>query len=839
MEKLRSKPLAPHWRVFLLALGLSAIMFLPFLIYDKGYFFFFGDFNVQQIPFYQLAHEAVRSGDIFWNWYTDLGANFIASYSFYLLFSPFFWLTLPFPTSFVPYLMAPLLMLKTACAALTSYLYISRFLRKKEYAAIASLLYAFSGFAVYNIFFNHFHEALVFFPLMLIGLEELMVNNRRGLFAITVAINCLVNYWFFIGEVMFVILYVFVRMTSPDWKMTLPRFFWIAFESVVGLACAMFLFLPSVLAIMGNPRTTSDNLLSGWNFWLYWDTQRFPAILQSIFFPPDLPSRPNFFPDQGAKWSSMTAWLPLFSTAGVISYLFWAKKSWVKKMLWICLALALMPGPNSLFILFNHSYYARWFYMPILLMCLATAVALERADVDLMRGWRWTLGIILFFTVMVGFTPVKEDGEWYLGLMAEPARFWLTVALAALCLVLTYWLLQFHRGRGSFARLSLCMVSVISVLHGMIFITNGKLHSDDTQWIREVALYGREHLELPQDTFARSDIYKSMDNLGMYWHIPNIQAFHSVVPNSIMEFYPEVGVKRDVSSKPETSNYALRNLLSVRWFMAPEGRVDNMDEIMPGYSYYDTQLGYDIYENDYFLPMGFAYDTVFDKEMMDTVPTSLRSNMMLISLYLEDTDAIARNQDILTLVEELPTDQFGEDGMMAAVEERRTMTCDTFTIDNRGFTATSNLDEERLMFFSVPYDEGWSATVNGQPVVIEKANIGFMAVRVPAGEATIRFTYLAPGLIPGLIVSAGGLAILIFYLIWARKYQTVGNVTLSLTEENPYVDWPQPNSQTQADPAITGNLTLEQLTALADLEEEQQDTGPDPEPTQDDKKEEP
>jgi uncharacterized membrane protein YfhO len=95
------------------ALVIAAMSFLPFVILNKGYFIFFGDFNVQQIPFYRMAHEAVRTGNIFWNWNTDLGVNFIGSYSFYLLFSPFFWLTLPFPTSVVPYLMAPLLVLKT------------------------------------------------------------------------------------------------------------------------------------------------------------------------------------------------------------------------------------------------------------------------------------------------------------------------------------------------------------------------------------------------------------------------------------------------------------------------------------------------------------------------------------------------------------------------------------------------------------------------------------------------------------------------------------------------------------------------------------------------------
>ena len=155
-----SKPKEKYLHAFLLAFVCAALLFLPFVILDKGYFLFFGDYNVQQIPFYQLAHEAVTSGDIYWNWYTDLGVNFIGSYSFYLLFSPFFWLTLIFPTSVVPYLMAPLLALKFGVMSLTAYAFITRFVKNKNAALIGALLYAFSGFSVYNIFFNHFHRLI-------------------------------------------------------------------------------------------------------------------------------------------------------------------------------------------------------------------------------------------------------------------------------------------------------------------------------------------------------------------------------------------------------------------------------------------------------------------------------------------------------------------------------------------------------------------------------------------------------------------------------------------------------------------------------------------------------
>ena len=293
-----------YWQVFWLCLLAAAALFAPHCLVDAvaggGYFHYAGDFNDQQINFYQYANSFIKQGGSF-SWATDLGSGFVNSYSFYLLGSPFFWLTLLVPARFMPWMLVPLLCLKIALAGGGSYLWARRWVRDEDWSMLAGCLYAFSGFTVYNIFFNHFHEAIVFFPLLLVGLEELIVHNRRGVFALAVAINAFVNYWFFIGEVVFVVLYVFLRMTDRSWGMTVKRFCAVALESVLGLCLAMVVLLPSVLAIMGNPRTTSDNLLYGWNFWIYSTVQRIPQILQTLFFPPELPSRPNFFPDGGAK----------------------------------------------------------------------------------------------------------------------------------------------------------------------------------------------------------------------------------------------------------------------------------------------------------------------------------------------------------------------------------------------------------------------------------------------------------------------------------------------------------------------------------------------------------
>ena len=89
---------------------------------------------------------------------------------------------------------------------MTAYGFIRRFVRNKNAALIGGLLYAFSGFQVFNIFFNHFQDVTAFFPLMLIAMEEHINNNRKGVFALTVALMGMINYFFFTGQAVFLVI---------------------------------------------------------------------------------------------------------------------------------------------------------------------------------------------------------------------------------------------------------------------------------------------------------------------------------------------------------------------------------------------------------------------------------------------------------------------------------------------------------------------------------------------------------------------------------------------------------------------------------------------------------
>lgn len=60
----------------------------------------------------------------------------------------------------------------------------------------------------------------------------------------------------------------------------------------------------------------------------------------------------------------------------------------------------------------------------------------------------------------------------------------------------------------------------------------------------------------------------------------------------------------------------------------------------------------------------------------------------------------------------------------------------SFTATRTGFTAQADLEAENLVLFSVPYDDGFTATVNGVPAEVEKVDNGLMAVA--ARRATAR-----------------------------------------------------------------------------------------------------
>ena len=749
---------------FLLGFGALFIVYLPAMCMEHGYFLYYGDYNSQQLPFYELANDAVRSGSFGWNWYTDLGANFIGSYAFYLLGSPFFWLTTILPRSWVLYAMPVLLAMKHGIAAMTAYAYIQRFVRSRNAAWIGGLLYAFSGFQLFNLFFNHFQDVTAFFPLMLIAMEEAVNHNRKGVFALSVALMGCINYFFFTGQAVFLVLYFIVRCFSKDFHATPKKFFLLVWEAVLGVLIACFLLLPSALAILANNRITSR--LYGMDLLSYSDPTRIWRIIESFFLIPDVPARPNLFSSNEAKWASIGGYLPLFSMVGVLSFCKHKDGHWAKRLVILCTICAFVPILNSCFYALNGSYYARWFYMPICIMALMTAYVLDNNTISVKYGFGVTALMMAVFGV-ISILPKKDGDTVTWGSFAEyPLYFYLTLGICVASLGAAGFLFYRRKNRKPIYAIALPLTIAACTFCTMNIVYFGAYTPQRAEEYIDKAIdkEGDVTIAVSSDDFFRIDISKDRDNYPMFWGLPCMRTFHSVVPASIMEFYPEIGVTRDVASRADLAYKAIRYLFSVRYYF-DEITEDNLEPggiDLPGFSYYDTQNGFFVYKNDYALPMGFTFDTYVEASKWKTYTEETRCNLLLRALVLseEQIEKYGDWMQPLSASEQTMTD----DDLLTECTERAETACDTFQYDSKGFQATIQTVRPNLVFFSVPWDEGWSAEVNGEPVEIEKVDTGFMAVPVNAGNSEIVFTYHTPGLKPGTLLSLGGLVLFIGYL---------------------------------------------------------------------------
>lgn len=774
-------------RTMLLCALTAAIFFLPFYIIDGGFFHYAGDFNSQQISFYRYMNGFIKGAGYpdgmagaarsTFSWATDLGSGAMNAYSFYLYGSPFFWLSLIFPQNWLPYLMVPLLVLKFAVAGGGAYRYLCRYVRRSDHAVLGACLYAFSGFSIYNVFFNHFIDVVALFPWMLWALDETLYEQEEhyGLFAFWVGVNLLNNYFFFIGQVLFLVIYFICKLTTKDFPMNVRLFVRLAFESLLGAALGFVLLWPAVLSILQNPRTI--DLSSGWGFLTYSKVQQYLAILLSWILPPDSPYITSIWSEGIIKWTSMSAYLPLCSLAGAMAYWRARKGDSKKRIVATCAIFALVPVLNSAFYALNSSYYARWYYMPVLILCVMTASALESPDISAdeldapVRGIGWLMVATLAFALV----PVQDGDtkEWSLGVLQNPGQYAAVLSFGIGGLILYRLLCRRWRGSQAFARRMTAVVLAFACAFSMVHIGIGKFGQwhTDSDLVEQYTSAIKLKDDLPEGDW-RVDTYKTHDNLGLWLDKSSLQYFGSTAAPSILSFYPALGVKRDVRSEPDISNYALRGLLSVKYLITtPEKQEDFLAAADDGWSYYDTKDGFMLYENENYVPMGFTYDYYITEESYETTVKNTRANLLMRALVLSEEDAKTYGK----YLEKLPDaklDDLWYDTYVSDCADRRASACSTFRMTNSGFHAEITLKKDDLVFFSVPYDDGFTAYVNGEETEVIRVDEGLMAVLAPAGENTIDFVYQADGYSLASKVSLAALAAFVLYagyFVWKKK----------------------------------------------------------------------
>lgn len=772
--------------VFASSFLMYLIAILPILISRGLPFFYYGDYNVQQIPFYIVAHRAVRSGEFFWNWNIDLGGSMAGDFSFYLWGSPFFWLTVLFPERAIPYLMPLLMALKYAVASLCAYIYIRRYVKRDAYAMIGGYLFGFCGFNACNIVFNHFTDSVAFFPLFLHLFDRLMDDNisdeegrisfsKRNLiaFALMTAFMSIVNYYFFFGQVLFLLIYYVVKYgIKHDLKENLILFNRALFGGLLGVLIAGFFLVPAFVGVSGNTRL--DNFISGYDMLVYPSEKLIWDIFKSMAMLPDIIGKGTLFYTSTVKNASLAAYIPMFGLSGVVAFMLFEdkKKSWQKRLMIICLVIALIPVFNASFSFFNSSYYARWFYMPVLIMCQMTAKTLERGKSrELKKGTTFAVLFFLLF-VLIYCLPSKDDsGKTVFFKMADNNEIFLrdvlgTAVLAIFLIISTFFL---NKKR---LLITLFMVIISCIISTYIPVRNGSSIISDRgkeKWQEQML---DNTVTVDMSDFCRGEVDSTSTNYDMVWGVPSIHCFLSTVPSQIFNFLEGTGdIKRTVETNIPVERAGLRAIVSAKYYFEnaeiSKNRTYYNGEGTDGYQYLDSQNGFDIFENLNFIPMGFTYDYYITESEWTDIDPKERDYDLARLLILPDDVAMEIEKSVA--MKELTAEDLWEEELsyLKFTEEcqnRAKTSCQSFETDTLGFTArTAMIQDDTLVFFSVPNRKGFTCRVDGKKTPIYTADYGLMAIPVKRGEHVIRVDYKPEGLLVGTILSVCGLVLLALY----------------------------------------------------------------------------
>ena len=757
--------------VFAVNFLIAFLSFVYFVIKGNGLFMQAYDFNAQEIPFNMFANQAIKSGDIFWNWNIDIGSDFVETFSFYNLGSPFFWITLLFPSDVFPYLIAWIYMLKYAVAGLFSYIYINRFVKNKNAALIGSILYAFSGFQCCNLLFYHFHDVVAFFPLMLIGLEKLQTENKKGVFALSVFVNALLNYFFFIGEVMFTIVYYIVRFFIAERENTLVNKEWVLrfikcigiciVEGILGVCMAGVLFIPSILSVLNNSRVSSH--IYG-NEALVYNTENVLGIIKGLFFPADV------MQGQSAVWSmnwySVSAYLPMVGMFLVLVHITNEKKDWITNLLKTCFVIALIPLLNNAFVMFTSEYYRRWYYMPVIIMALASAKVIENRTIyvkKLKKAVAVTGVFMIGYIVYMWFYPWEWSAFEESGIY-RPLVFSLYCTIGLGGVFLTGVLIKSTK-----KHFYSCMMSAVIIFCVITTFCNLFLNQKDSSYENSRDMYCDLVLttkELEKDVLPyRYKFFDSYYNRSMTAGIPGRASFISTVSPFISEFYESLGTNRHVTSPdgPEGTN----EVLSVGYY------VSNVEYENEPYKVFDN--GYQtiyIYKDENAVPIGYTYDTYMTSDEYKTIDVQLRGMAMFKTLIIKDEDE-EKVSGILRHYDEQIDGSYDVLNREQIKAEHRLEVSRNFWKNSTGFGSEIKADKDKYAYYSIPYDKNWSATVNGENVEILNIN-GLMAVPITQGDNEIVFSYKNMELIAGFCITVSGLIFFVVYVFYWLKKQKNG-----------------------------------------------------------------
>ena len=739
-----------------------------------------------------------------------------------LLYSPLNWLLILCPGKYVIEFMTAAIVLKIGLAGLSFTCYLRKRSGVTDFGAcFFGIFYALSGYMAAYSWNIMWLDCIVLFPLILLGLEQLVREKKGLLYCISLALSILSNYYISIMICMFMVIYFAVLMVL-DWEN-----FKDGWGKCIGLFAGCSLLAGGLAAVVLLPEISAlQSTASG--------EMSFPQTVESYFSIVDMLARHigNVQGEIGLEhWPNIycgTAVLMLF-----LLYLVCRNISLREKAVYCSLLLFFLASfsVNVLNFIWHGCHYpnslpARQSFIYIALMltvCFQAYRNLDRfSDRSILAAF---LGAVSFVLLSQKF---REGDEAYHFAVFYGAVFFLAVYAGLMVLYRRRGQGERGRKRAALAALltlfTVCVEAAVNTTCTSVTTTSRTAYTADNEAVETLAA----SLKGSADFYRIEKTNQRTKNDGAWMHFPSVSLFSSMAHADVTEFMKSLGCEGSTNAYSITGSTPFVDcLLSVRYAFYP--REQSMDRLEYVQDYQGTYL----YANRYALPLGFMIPDIMKNEWHLNMANPADVQNSLCSLFdapdvLQEETGLGNGPSLIYTPEEAGEYYaFVSNKQVKSVSLKKGEEKDTFDNINRGYLVEVGMveagetlafqneegnedlgirlyryneaglehvyrklaespltlsvwEDDRLkgtvdagmggtLFTSIPYDKGWTVTVDGQERQPQELFGAFLGIELEPGSHVIECSYLPEGLKEGMMISLFCVAVLAAAVFISRR----------------------------------------------------------------------
>ena len=326
-----------------------------------------------------------------WDFCIGEGSDILSTLNYYVMGDPIALLSVFVPTRFMPVFFSGSNVFRLYLAGLSFSALCFGTGQKNRYGIMAgSLAYCFCFWGLFTAVRHPFFiNPMIYFPLIILGMEKILRRERPYLFIVSVAVSAASNFYFFYIIVILAAVYALIRLGFLYGKHLMRGFLMlvrITLTAAVGVCMSGVIFLPVLMFFVKDNRMSSSPPF---------------RLLYPLFYYSRLPS--VFVTAEDNNFWLILGFVPLVVLA--VFFLFMKKKSdtFLKVLTVACLAITLFPIGGR--ILNGMSYMANRWSWAFALLCVYILVK-KWDDLLALSDRQWailTVFSVIFYVVCLFF----------------------------------------------------------------------------------------------------------------------------------------------------------------------------------------------------------------------------------------------------------------------------------------------------------------------------------------------------------------------------------------------------------------------------------------------------